>query len=118
MAAAYSENGVRADAEFGGKKIILTYCYIESIRESGNLDNGATIADIQGASAYVDVEANDELHPIHCYFDDSDELMNLHVGERVTIQGQCDGLKADGNIYLEGCSIIKKQTTVNTKGKK
>ncbi len=83
---AYEINEISADAQYKDQTI-----QVSGVISSINRD----IFD----NAYVEVSAY-----IRCYFDDESALLNLSLGQKVTIQGTCDGKSV--YIKIEDCSII------------
>lgn len=96
LSLAYKDNEISADATYKGKLVEIT-APINSL--------GKDVLD----KAYIAFSAGSDVvvGNIQCMFSKSEEesLMQLHKGDRVTVQGKVSG--KFGNVLLDGCKIIK-----------
>lgn len=89
---AYDSNEVKADNKYKGKDLEI----------AGTIsDIGKDILD----DIYITIETDDIIFSIQCYFTDEYEskVADLEKGQKITIQGVCDGKL--GNVLIKDCII-------------
>lgn len=101
---AYSKNELAADKQFKGKEIIVTGIVDEVSKDF----SGDVYVSFKTPNPF-DSNFPKDLNPmssVQCYFENTDGLENLSKGDRVSIQGECDGLKMI-NVVLTDCKLVK-----------
>lgn len=101
---AYSKNELAADKKFKDKILIV----IGKVDEVGKDLMGDVYVSFKTPNPF-DSNFPKDLNPmssVQCYFEDTDGLENLSKGDRVSIQGECDGLKMI-NVVLQDCKLVR-----------
>lgn len=100
----YSKNELAADKQFKDKEIIVTGI----VNEVGKDFSGDVYVSFKTPNPF-DNNFPKDLNPmssVQCYFDNTDDLENLSKGDKVSIQGECEGLRML-NVILKDCKLIK-----------
>lgn len=90
----YEANEVRADQKYKGKTIQV-YGTVKEIKKD-IMDN-----------IYVLLQAGDRysFRNVQCYLDDANAASNLSQGQRILVEGECDGLMM--NVQMKDCKLLR-----------
>lgn len=89
--AAYSNNEVKADEDFKGKKFYVT----------GTIENiGKVFGDI-----FVTLEGDGMIMGVQCSIKDKDVVAQLQKGQVITVLGTCTGLTM--NVSMDDCVVVE-----------
>jgi hypothetical protein len=87
---AYLENEVKADNLYKEKRFFIEG-HIKDISK-----------DLMG-NIYVTLKAGDPIRSVQCFIN-SQEVANLHKGEKITVEGDCKGMLM--NVLIKDCNLI------------
>ena len=88
----YEDNEVRADAKYGGRRVIVR----------GKINNISL--SMFGSGGYIVLEGHDWLSGVHCQFKDASVLANFSKGQSVSIWGTVGkGGTTMGSVILKNC---------------